>query len=143
MMAARQRVNPTLAIPLNRRTLQRVALMVITAISIIATLWLLRADEHARVQMRDTTMTREWQSTTSSIAPRNTNDAMASLNAVVSQWSMRRESNAEQTTLTWTVADTRDLQASLLALDSAAVRTQRIDVKKRESGFAVRAEFSL
>jgi hypothetical protein len=142
MMAARQRVNPKLAIPLNRRTLQRVALMVITAISIIATLWLLRADEHARVQVRDTTMTREWQSATSSVAPRNTNDAKAAINTVVSQWSMRRESNAEQTTLTWTVADTRDLQASLLALDSAAVRAQRIDIKKRESGFAVTAEFS-
>jgi hypothetical protein len=45
MMAERQRVNPKLAIPLNRRTLQRVALMVITALSIIATLWLLQADE--------------------------------------------------------------------------------------------------
>jgi hypothetical protein len=92
--------------------------------------------------MRDTTMMREWQGATSSIAPRNTNDAKAALNTVISQWSMRRESNAEQTTLTWTVADTRDLQASLLALDSAAVRAQRIDVKKRESGFAVTAEFS-
>jgi hypothetical protein len=142
MMAERQRVNPKLAIPLNRRTLQRVALMVITALSIIATLWLLQADEYARIQMRDTTMMREWQGATSSIAPRNTNDAKAALNTVISQWSMRRESNAEQTTLTWTVADTRDLQASLLALDSAAVRAQRIDVKKRESGFAVTAEFS-
>jgi hypothetical protein len=68
--------------------------------------------------------------------------ASLSLDAFVSTWGAQRTKNSTQTTLTWSVRDTRDLRASLLALDATKASTQRIDVTRREAGFTIVAEIA-
>lgn len=62
------------------------------------------------------------------------------LDAFIAAWGAQRATNSGQTTLTWSTRDTRDLRASLLALDATKANVQRIDVTRREAGFTLVAE---
>jgi hypothetical protein len=124
---------------IDRRTLLRVALTLITLFAIACAIFLTRASDAAREQTREATMARGWQNARPAVAA---NTAKPTIDAVISQWSMRRDNVSGQTSLAWSVADSRDIQASLLALDATQIRAQRIEIKKRESGFALTAELS-
>jgi hypothetical protein len=128
---------------IDRRVLQRIVLCLVTLCAIALTMWLVRASDATRLQAREATMTRGWQSMHSSVSVNSAATPQQTMDVVISQWSMRRDNASGQTSLTWTVADSRDVQASLLALDTAQIRTQRIEIKKRESGFLVTVEIAL
>jgi hypothetical protein len=124
---------------IDRRTLLRLALTLITLLAVAAAIFLAHSSHVTREQTREATMTRGWKSARPAVAATN---AKPSIDAVMAQWSMRRDTVSGQASLVWTVSDSRDVQASLLALDAAQIRAQRIEIRKRESGFAVSAELA-
>jgi hypothetical protein len=118
---------------MDKRTLRRIALLAATLIAVVGTLLLLRAVSSFNVSRVDQTIAQAWQTSGSTSAKR-------SIDAVAVQWGMQRQKSADQNALAWSVADMRDLRASLLALDSTQTRIQKISVTKRDAGFAVTAE---
>ena len=135
-------IRPTL----DRRALQRMGLLCVMVLMIATTYWFLHAANAKQDAAREAATRQAWTTASPVLAK----GATSSLDTVVTQWTMRREKSAEQTTLSWAVADARDLQASLRALDAVQLsvldatqsRARRIDVKRREGGFTITAELS-
>ncbi len=124
---------------MDRRTLLRAVLSLITLCAMACAIFLAHSSDSTRAQTREATMTRGWQNARPAGVA---SAAKPTIEAVMSQWSMRRDNVGGLSSLTWTVADSRDVQASLLAMDAAQIRAQRIEIKKSASGFALTAELS-
>ncbi len=124
---------------MDRRTLLRAVLSLITLCAMVCAIFLARSSDATRAQTREATMTHGWQNARPAGVA---SAAKPTMEAVMSQWSMRRDNVGGLSSLTWTVADSRDVQASLLAMDATQIRAQRIEIKKSESGFTLTAELS-
>jgi hypothetical protein len=119
--------------------LRRALMLAVIALCIGVTIALVRSSALHMKARSDDGMTQAWRSAAN--APPNALPN-ANIDTVANQWGMRREKSAETSSLSWNVSDLGDLRASLLALDSLALKLQKISVTKRETGFAINAEVS-
>jgi hypothetical protein len=124
---------------IDQRTLRRALMLAVIALCIGITIALVHSSALQMKARGDDGVTQGWRSTANALpnAPPNAN-----IDTVVNQWGMRREKSAETSSLSWNVSDLGDLRASLLALDSLALKLQKVSVTKRETGFAINAELS-
>jgi hypothetical protein len=120
---------------LDRRTVRRVALVVATTLLALAAFYLHSLASARHANARDAATRAAWQSSGNTAAA-------ISLDAFVATWAAQRAKSAEQTTLSWSVRDARDLRASLLALDATRIAVQRVNVNKRDNGYSVSVEAS-
>jgi hypothetical protein len=114
---------------------RRLLLLGVIVGCLLASLFLMRAINENAGQARDRANAEAWH-TQSVTQPK------VALEQIASQWSMRLEASADSRSATWTVADLREVRASLLALDSAAIATRRITVSKRDASWSINAELA-
>jgi hypothetical protein len=119
----------------DRRVVRRIALVVVTALFTLLAFYLHSLASAHHASARDAASRAAWQSSGNTAAA-------ISLDAFVATWAAQRAKSAEQTTLSWSVRDARDLRASLLALDATRVAVQRVNVNKRDNGYSVSVEAS-
>jgi hypothetical protein len=120
----------------DKRALRHIVLLFTTVSFITATAWLLHYSQKQNAARIDRAFTQNWRNVkAAAITPAN-------LDAVATQWRMQRQTAGEQSALSWTTADARELKASLIALDSAANRALKISIMKRDTGFAANAELA-
>jgi hypothetical protein len=121
------------AATIDRRTLRRALLAFAIVLCIGVSIALVRSNAALAQARSDNANTQGWRNASRALPT-------ATIESVVATWSMRRETNADSSSLNWTVADVTDLRASLLALDAVPLKLQKISIGKRDSGFTITAE---
>jgi hypothetical protein len=119
---------------LDRRAVVRIAYLVAIVLFAAVAAFAFHASEQRRAELFATHSGASWKQAGPVSEP------AASSDAFIATWRAVRADNAGQRTLSWSVRDTRDLRASLLALDATKVAVQRIDVVRRDASFTVVAE---
>jgi hypothetical protein len=117
----------------SRRAFIRIVHVVLIVLFVAASVFAFRAAEQKRRDLAAAQSAAAWRN--SGVVATN-----ASLDTFAASWSAQRATNSGQTTLTWSARDARDLRTSLLAFDATKANAQRIEVTRRETGFAIIAE---
>ena len=117
---------------MNRLHLRRLAYVAILAVSVLSTIFLLRAHSQRESIIHDAAIRNAWQTEALPITGPMT------VAAVRARFNMTGGGTAGE--LAWQVANTTELRASLSALDLAAVKLREVKIARRGAGFSVSAE---
>ena len=117
---------------MNRLQLRRLAYFAILAASVLATIFLLRAQSQREASIHDAAIRTAWQTEALPISGSMT------IAAVRTRFNITGGGAAGD--LAWQVANANELRASLSALDRAAVKLREVKIARRGAGFSVSAE---
>ena len=117
---------------MNRLQLRRLAYVAILATSVLATIFLLRAQIQREASIHDAAIRNAWQTEALPISGSMT------IAAVRMRFNITGGGAAGD--LAWQVANANELRASLSALDRAAVKLREVRIARRGAGFSVSAE---
>ncbi len=117
---------------LNRLQLRRLAYVAVLAASVLATIFLLRAQTEHEAILHDAAIRNAWQTEAVPVSGSMT------IAAVRARFNISGGGTAGD--LAWQVANANELCASLSALELAAVKLREVKVARRGAGFAVSAE---
>ena len=117
---------------LNSLQWRRLSYVAILATSVLATIFLLRAQGQRETSIHDAAIRNAWQTEASPISGNMT------IAAVRARFNITGGGAAGD--LMWQVANANELRASLAALDLAAVKLREVKIARRGAGFSVSAE---
>lgn len=121
-----------LSTSMNRLQLRRLVYVAILAISVLATFFLLRAQNQREASLHDAAIRNAWQTEASPIS-----GSMTAAN-VRARFNITGGGTAGD--LVWQVPSANELRASLSALDLASVKLREVKIARRGAGFTVSAE---
>lgn len=117
----------------DRRAATRIALVVATVLATVIAIALTLSHETRLTASTSISRTAPIASTAS---------PALSLEQFAATWRASVNRSAEQITLSWSANDSRDLRASLIALDTTGPKSPRITVTRRDTSFIVSAELT-
>ena len=127
-------MKPTVNATMSRLQLRRLAYVAVLAVSVLATIFLLRTQNQRDASAHDAAIRNAWQTETLPITGSMT------VAAVRARFNITGGGAAGD--LVWQVANANELRASLSALDLAAVKLREVKIARRGAGFSVSAEQS-
>ena len=117
---------------LNRLQLRRLTYVAVLVASVLATIFILRAQTQREANLHDTAIRNAWKTEGSS------STGAMTVAAVRARFNISGGGAAGD--LAWQVADVNELRTSLLALDVAVVKLREVKIARRGAGFTVSAE---
>ena len=117
---------------LNRLQLRRLTYVAVLVASVLATIFILRAQTQREANLHDAAIRNAWQTEGSS------STGTMTIAAVRARFNISGGGGAGD--LAWQVADVNELRTSLLALDVAVVKLREVKIARRGAGFTVSAE---
>lgn len=117
---------------LNRVQIRRSVYIAVVLVSVLATIFLLRAHGQREASVFDASVRTGWQTEALPITGSMT------IAAVRARFNITGGGTAGD--LSWQVPNLTELRASLLALDLAAVKLREVKIARRGAGFIVSAE---
>ncbi len=117
---------------MNRLQLRRLAYVAILVSSVLATIFLLRAQSQREASIHDAAIRNAWQTEAMPVS--------GSMSVATVRARFNITGGGATGDLAWQVANANELRASLSALDLAAVKLREVKVARRSAGFSVSAE---
>lgn len=117
---------------MNRVQTRRIVYIVVVLLSVLATIFLLRAHRQHEASLYDATVRSGWQTEALPIG------GAMSIAAVRARFNIT--GGGASGDLVWQVASVDELRASLLVLDLGGIKLREVKIARRGAGFTVSAE---